>query len=459
MTRLFINIFFIVIICFTLSVMPLNSEILGMFDFGDLFENEEAEIVEEVEPIDETFVAEYSVDYLIDEEIVNPINGRVILSTNIPSSYEKNYNFKDLKMTLSQNDEVYAHIAFDKLVENYTIDYKNDLIEISYDLDLDFNNLNLNRDGFFESEIYFDQEDKSDLNHIFNLTYRPEIDYVTNGSVENNGNFIYKAYFLNETETALVPLYFSVEYPESITVEARNRLYNSPPASYGLSSNPVLPSRTSVAWIADKHYGVFFYSDEIEKIITSNERAELAVDSIIKTLIRLPHIEKISLFVDGAQVEGSFFDIELNKVYQAPIQSYAYLTETTPSKKRYLIPLAVSESNIYDEVWSIFNILKTGNVDGKQWTQIIPPEVTLNNFMIEGTTITADFNQALLSAYEDQEYQGLMINSILYSFTSIENINRVKITIDGSDIDFIGAIDFTDSVLAPPYINYIGEFE
>lgn len=456
MTRLFINLFFIVIVCITLSVMPVNTDVLGMFNFDDIFE-EDLPIEEEV-PVDETFVAEYTAKFNIENDAINPTEASVELITNIPKEYEGSYTFDDLAMTLSQNDEVYAHIPYNKLVSNQSIEYPDNQIKIIYTINLDFYHLDLSRDGFFTADLYFEDVEKSELRKSSAIAYRPQIDYVENGSAENNGNFIYKAFALNQDESSLVPLYFSVDYPESITVEARNRLYDTPPANSGLSTSPVLPDKTSVSKIGDKHYGIFFYTDEINKLITTPERAELAVDAVIRTLIRLPHIGKISIFVDEAQVEGSFYNIDLSKVYTAPLQSYAYLTEPTSNMKRYLIPVPVSEDNIYDEVWSIFALLKSGNTEEKQWTQIIPPNVNINNFIIEGTTITVDFNENLLTAYKDEEYQKLMINSILYSLTSIENINRVKITIDGNPLTSFAGYDFTEAVLAPPYINYIGEY-
>lgn len=459
MTRLLINIFFIVIVCFTLSVMPINTEILEMFDFNHIFSSEDPEEEEEIVPVDEAFVPEYSAEVTINEKY-NPTTMSIKLMTNIPEIYENNFDFKDLNMTLYQNEEVYVHVPYDKLVSNETISYNNDTLEIIYDLNIDFYNLGLNRDGFFDAEFYFSSDDKSDLiKEKYSIAYRPTIDYVDNGNAENNGNFIYKSFFLNEDETNLVPLYFSVKYPESITVEARNRLYDIAPLGSGLSDNPVLPLKTSVSKLGPGHYGVFMYSSEINKLIDTPERANLTVSAIVQTLTRLPHIDKLSLFVDEAQVEGSFFDVDLTKIYEQPIQSYAYLTEVTSTTKRYLVPVPVSEANIYDEVWSIFSLLQSGQTDEKAWTQILPPDIVVNNFIIEGTTITVDFNDAILSAYEnDEEYKKLMVNSILYSLTSIENINKVSITVDGEPVTTLAGYDFTEPLLAPPYINYIGEF-
>ncbi|MBI9013778.1 MAG: GerMN domain-containing protein [Clostridiales bacterium] len=458
MTRLFINLFFIVIVCFTLAVLPINTAALELFDFEGLFSNEEPEIVEET-PVDEAFKAEYTVTYEnINNRLYNPDDIKVVLKTNIPKSYENDYDFNDITLALYQNDKIFQILNSDKFVSNSQLTYDNDLITVNYTLTFDYYTLELNRDGFFDAEINFDAS-KNIPSKVYQLAYRPDIDYVNNGSAQNNGNFIYKAFFKNVSGTHLVPLYFSVKYPESITVEVRNRLYNPPPLGYGLSENAIIPERSNISKIGDKHYGVFLYTNEINKVIETKEEAQLAIDALVKSLTRLPHINKLTIFVDDVQVEGSLFDIDLKTVYEQTDETYVYLTERNATTKRYLIPVEISEDNVYDEILSIFSVLKTGYIDNKQWIQIIPPEVEMDTFMIEGTTITADFNEAFLNSYTDQpEYRRLMINSILYSFTSNPNINKVLITVNGQPVTDFGGYDFTEAQQEPSYINFIGDY-
>jgi len=460
LSRLFINLFFIIILCFTLAVLPINTAALEMLDFGNMFNQtpEEAE-VEEV-PVDETFIAEYN---LVSEtpnvdRIYNPDTIKLSLETNIPKAYESNYDFEDITLTLYQNDELFQILSSDKILISPTIRYENDLIHVDYEVQVDYYSLGLNRDGFFNAEISFAVE-KNLPSIVYPIAYRPEIKYVDNGTAQNNGNFIYKAFFKNEAGTHLVPTYFSVPYPESITVEVRNRLYNPPPLGYGLSSENVIPDKSSISKLGDKYYGVFMYSDEISKVIDNTEQAQLAIDALVQSLIRLPHIDRLTFFVDDAQVADSLYDIDLTTIYEARNSSYVYLSERNSTSNRYLIPLEVSGDNVYDIITLMFETLKTGYIDDKQWVQMIPPEVMMNAFTIEGTTVTADFNGIFLTAYQDDlAYQRMMINSILYSFTSHPNINKVIITVDGEVVTNYGGYNFTEAQLEPSYINFIGEY-
>lgn len=449
-------------LCFTLAALPINTEILDFFDFGTLFSSKEPAEETETIPVDETFNPEFTPEFSWTDENrqYNPTAFTLTLRTNIPESYAGNYTFDDLSLSLYRNDALYQTFESEAFVTSTELSYENELLVVNYALNVSYDTLHLLMDGFYDMVFKFTSAEKEFIElSTLKVAYRPNIDYVTNGEAENNGNFIYKAFFLDEDETHLIPLYFSVKYPESITVEARNRLYNPPTSGYGLSTKQVIPGKTSISKIGDKHYGIFFYSSEFKDIITNEAEAHLAIEAVVNTLIRLPHIEKLTFFVDDRQVEGSFFNIDLTKIYEEVPQSYAYLTDVTSTDKRYLVPVAVHEENIYDEVWQILSLLKTGRADNKDWTQILPPEVEVSNFIIEGTTITLDFNQSFITVYKDYpEYEKMMLNSILFSLTSIENISKVSFTIDGEPLTNFAGMDLSEPVLAPPYINYIGEY-
>lgn len=456
MTRLFINLFFIIVIGFTLSVLPLNTAAIDMFDLSDIFSSApEEEVVEE--PADETFEAVYSVEYKTgnDKRLYNPKNIEFTLTTNHPEN--STVDLDKFSIKLYQNGELFQVLKDNQLTVEEKPMIINGTITADYSVDIAFETLALNRDGYFDLEVVFDESIEVPSN-TYQVAYRPTIDYVDNGQAQGGGKFIYKAYFKNITDDHLVPLYYSVDYPDSITVEVRNRLYNPPADSSGLNSTAVIPANSSVRKLADKAYGVFFLKTEIDKVISTKAEAELAIESMVKSLTRLPNIDTLTFYVDGSQAEGLLYDIDLKKIYEKDSSTYVYLSEMNDTEYRYLIPIPVSENNVYDEVLTIFNTLKTGYIDDKQWMQIVPPEVEMKTFIIEGTTITADFNEAFLTAYtSNEEYKRMMINSILYSFTSNPNISKVVITVNGELVTDYAGYDFTEPQLEPSYINFITE--
>jgi spore germination protein GerM len=377
------------------------------------------------------------------------------VKTNIPEDKVDSFTYNHLELSYYLNDEIYQIFQGDAVIKSIDQSFDGNDLLLTYTLNLNKDSIQLDKDGFFEASISFVDTMATSEELNFSVAYRDDIEYISYAKDVIEGEFIYKAYFLNRDESLLVPFYFSVTYPESITVEARNRLY-TPPVDLGLSEKQAIPNKTSVSKIGNKHYGIFMYTKEFSDVIVDEQSAQLAVDAIVRTLIRLPHIDKISLFIDDAQVEGSFYDIDLTKIYEAPIQSFAYLTEDNGTNKRYLVPVPIQDENIYDEVWTIFNTLKTGQVEDTKWTQIVPPEVVLQNFLIEGTTLTLDFNSEFINAYDAlPTYKELMLNSILYSFTSINNITKVAFTIDGEPLTSYADMDLTEPVLAPAFINYL----
>lgn len=462
MTRLIINLFFLVMICMTLAVLPINVDAIDMFDLGSIFDNVEEPIETEPEVVDDTFKPLFTATFDIPKDrITNPMETTVVLETNIPEMYKDSYTFDDLKIVLFQNDESYLFIHQDKIIKDQKIEIIDGYLQVTYILSLEYNDLNLDRAGFFDIQMTFDDPSRSTIvSDLYKVAYLPDIDYIAPAQTDMPaGTFTYKAYFLNEMKTHLVPLYFNVDYPSQITVEVRNRLYNIPSDMSGLAPVQMIPNRASVAKIGTQHYGVFFKSSEIAALIEDSEMANLSVQALVKSLVRLPNIAKLSLFVDDVQVEGSFFDIDLTTVYEDEVIAQVYLTEPTSTTKRYLVPVPVIEDNIYDTVWSILAKLKSGFADDRQWTQIIPPEVEVNASIIEGTTITLDFNDAFLNAYKDQpEYRTMMMNSIMYSLTSSQYLTKVVITVEGEVLTDYAGYDFTEAQLPPAFINFIGEF-
>lgn len=84
-------------------------------------------------------------------------------------------------------------------------------------------------------------------------------------------------------------------------------------------------------------------------------------------------------------------------------------------------------------------LIEAMTIDGKYsskvpngFTAIIPLDTKLNSKKIEGDTITLDFNSNLLDV--KSEYEEKIIESIVYTMTSINNIKKVKILIDNNPL-------------------------
>ncbi len=85
----------------------------------------------------------------------------------------------------------------------------------------------------------------------------------------------------------------------------------------------------------------------------------------------------------------------------------------------------------------------------------IPSDLTLNDAKLDNDSLTLDFNDALIKAFDaDQNKRKFMIDALVYSFTSIDGVKSVKFTVNGSPIEnFIEGKDMKKAIVRPLYIN------
>jgi hypothetical protein len=81
--------------------------------------------------------------------------------------------------------------------------------------------------------------------------------------------------------------------------------------------------------------------------------------------------------------------------------------------------------------------------------------VALDNVLLRGKTLILDFNKDFLNVYEDKnDLRHMMIESFLYTFTTIPGVDSIKITAENKEItDFIDVLDTTKILYPPEFIN------
>ena len=74
---------------------------------------------------------------------------------------------------------------------------------------------------------------------------------------------------------------------------------------------------------------------------------------------------------------------------------------------------------------------------------------------MENDTLVLDFNDSFKTAFDgDQNKRKFMVDSLIYSFTSINGVKSVRFTSEGSPVEgFIEGKDITGAMTAPSFIN------
>lgn len=118
-------------------------------------------------------------------------------------------------------------------------------------------------------------------------------------------------------------------------------------------------------------------------------------------------------YVDNSVITSPIFLMDKN--------SYVALTE-----------VAVSTDDTLEKVRELLNILTIGGTDSKipsGFSAVIPPDTTINSINLDEGILKVDFSEELLDV--DKEHEEKLIETIVYTLTSIDGISKVIIYIDG----------------------------
>lgn len=123
-------------------------------------------------------------------------------------------------------------------------------------------------------------------------------------------------------------------------------------------------------------------------------------------------------------------DSELEYVDSSVITSPIFLTD----KNNYvaLTEVAVSTNDPVDKAKELLNILTIGGTDSKipsGFNAVIPPDTIINSISLDEGILKIDFSEDLLDV--DKDYEEKLIETIVYTLTSIDGISKVIIYIDG----------------------------
>lgn len=114
-------------------------------------------------------------------------------------------------------------------------------------------------------------------------------------------------------------------------------------------------------------------------------------------------------------------EVESSPIFLMDQNSYVALTS-----------VAVNDTSIENKARQLIKVLTIGGMDSKipsGFSAIIPPDTEVLSLSYEKGLIKVDFSKDLLNVSEKLEEK--MIEAIVYTLTSIENVNKVIIYVEG----------------------------
>lgn len=414
------------------------------------------------------------------EEVIpeeNPDNIISVFASSIPSgSYL--YNPNTLDITIKSIDDLSMYP--DELNNNLTLDiFKSDTLLKSVKLDSLKSDINLSSDpatevnmlsvtipldrlthniktGHYKLKINSNSENTKIFEDLeYSVTYIDDKKYIMATDESLNKN-IATIYYPDKELLWSVPLTREVSSRKNSQIRSvLNAILEGPLADSGLNSGQAGPFISS-AFIKNGILTLNTSSSDVEKFGESSAVATATLDTMINSLATLKNVDEIKFLINRSS-NGTYFNgTSIKDNFKLTEKSKVYLGLQTTNDYNYLLPIAygfVDEINVEE----MFETLKLGSLTNKSsqgLLQTVPQNVNLLNYDLADGILTLNMSEEFLNAYNSSEdYSLLMIDSLVYSYTSYDKIDSVKITVDSNNVDDFFGINISEAMTPKAYIN------
>lgn len=256
-----------------------------------------------------------------------------------------------------------------------------------------------------------------------------------------------------------------VDYTKAPINAVINQLKDYPSNSSGLSLYPPVGKvnyidtheKNKLTYVDLPSSDELYTSDKIKSLASMNSFmksiTKTSTNDIIKSITKINRIERIKFLVDYQKATTFFIDQDVSKSIKYLWNDKAYLSYST-GKRYYLVDYDIENIknlNLDDKINTIYNTLKNG---ANNLNSTIPENVSLIDYSIKNNTLNLNFNSTFSESFKNEiNLQSLMLDSILFSFTSIDSIDYVNILVAGNSINTFAEVNVSKPMKAPMYIN------
>jgi len=459
MSKSIISIILIILISYSLSFIPLNKELINLEFIDNIFS--QGNNSSENENIDTDIPDSFEYVFYTNEESIffeNPILIKVIMETN-----DLSYDLEDILVI-----DIFTNQTLVKSFENneLAIDiYKTETTAskfIKFTLDISTSNAELlPREYTFKIHPKDPMFDNKDL--TFTINYLDELNYVgSSNNVKSNFEYI-KLYFADDSVNFLIPINRLMPLTEKDIRSTINSLYEGPKENVGLSEGPISPWPYK-AYVFSGILDVYLRSSDVRMYSSGSTMATFAVDSLVQSLTSIQGIDEIQFYIDEKipTIDDEYFH---GMVLDEPLKSSSnpklYFGLNTSDNYVYLTEFALY-NHPYTDIFSLLNGTYDYPNDGNLSHLLsnnnvifpIPSNVTLLDITLSNKILTLNISENALEAFGtfNKNYE-LMIDSILYSYTSFKEIDSVQILFNGKKVSDFYGYDLSNPVKANKYIN------
>jgi spore germination protein GerM len=439
-----------------LGVMPLLKSIftltlillVGFFSAGLPIEINDLLYIPVEQSISYSFQPAYT-------EVTNPHLVKFSMTSTSTTVTYKNNPGKNLKLEVFEDEKQIENFNFTEIIdesfgEELVISRDKPLV-IQVDISQKTTRL---PDGDYIFRFYSSNDKLKGIQPLeLKVSYRSNPQYYKSLNYHPKDSMGLILYFVSKHNNYIIPVTRFVPYsPAILNATAKNLVSGADPAT-GLLDTAIVPEISKVYYSGSTVY--VDINSQSEKL-KGNPRLFYALDSIVYSMTEIPQMKRVQFLLDGKRVNEISRGITTSSPWSPETSPAAYLALNTFD--RYLLfpyrPDTSEAKTIRDYAYILFETMRKGIADDPLVATVIPDEVELLNVYYINNTIKLDFNRAFLEAYRhDRQKQYIMMDSILFSFTTIPGVKYVKLMVEGNDEHTFADNKLTKPFTKPLYIN------
>lgn len=304
--------------------------------------------------------------------------------------------------------------------------------------------------------------DKSTMS--INVTYDTSGNYYPALNQAPVGTKGLTLYFTSGKSDTLIPVTRFVVENKSITRMAIEQLQNGPLNS-GMST--VIKDVTNTTY--NNGNVVIDLPSSYTEYNNGTTGSSLAYNAFVKTIFDVDRywpIHNITFTVDRKKVDTYFHELSSEAINKLPNKERNYLLYLSYKidDRYYLFDYEVNEQQAGITANDTIELKAQKLFDSYSDSDLpygmnpVPDSVFLNSAKAQGSMLILDFNKELLNVYKDKDdLKQMMIESFIYTFTSIPGVDSIKITVNGEDlknfVDFADGRNLSGALYPPEFIN------
>lgn len=450
MRKTVFNLILIVIICFSASFIPLNTSYLDFSQsfFENLSLNKPSTEIEAISSNYET--------NLNNTQLYNPTTIEFTMIGNFDKGTFSLTNSHDMVLEVFSDGKLikkYVNTEFvTGVLDTNDVDFKQ-----KYSFDISQENLKL-YGGPYKLVIYSTADIFKDISpYEITVNYLSSSKYVSSKDTVDDGSLYLTLYFPNENYEYLVPVSRKIDSDDYSIRFVLDNLELGPKTSMALGNGSPVPNAPRI-WVS-QGVATLHLPKDIGIYDQGSAASGFALYSFVNTLTSLDGIDKVKFLSGGKEVETLFHGIYVKEPIEKNNSPKIYLGLETQAERFLLTPIEVfkDDTDITRLVPKLFESLKTSIAEGNvhsSLTSTIPDGVTLLNYEYNNGILTLNLSSDFLKVYSQRtDMQDMMLESILYTFTSIPDVTMVSIKVEGDTVDQFNGLNLSVPMSAPKFIN------